>query len=202
LNPARRRRSAVERLATPLIAVALCLGMATEARAAYAGSDIWYNSANGKLSGYTLTALEWWETLPGQFYSEGCECWVQYVDSVRVDGALFDLDNQIHLAVPPYYHPYEAVVVLDEWSPPRVGNWTAWGNHFVVRDYYVNYQWVHRDIFGIGATSKSAHPRAWCQPVKSRCRRTGIRFRPSRRHMTSEHGWCRAIPLSALPARR
>lgn len=51
MNPARRPRSAVERLATPLIAVALCLSMAAEARAAYAGSDIWYNSANGKLSG-------------------------------------------------------------------------------------------------------------------------------------------------------
>lgn len=157
MNPARRPRSAVERLATPLIAVALCLSMAAEARAAYADSDIWYNSANGKLSGYTLTALEWWETIPGQFYSEGCECWVQYVDSVRVDGALFDPDNQIHLAVPPYYHPYEAVVVLDQWSPPRIGNWTAWGNHVLVRDYYVSYQWVHRDLFGLGQTTRSAN---------------------------------------------
>ena len=124
--------------------------------AAYGYTDLWYNAANGKLSGYTLTVLDWWDA-PGQFYHEPCECYVTYVYSVELDAALFDPNNQIHIAVPPLYAGYEVVVELVEWSPPMIGTWTAVGFHYRWIDYYIGQNWVAEQRETLGGSSRAAY---------------------------------------------
>lgn len=144
-------------LAIAVVAVCADLSTAKPASAAFGYTDLVHDDGTYVMHGYTLTALDWWESVTGEMYYDPCECYLLYVNQVVVGGILYTPQNQVAAFVPPIVGSSEALIVLLPFHPWQVGAWRGVGAHSLRTHYYQGASYLGVIETPLGSTQRIAN---------------------------------------------